>query len=238
MRKAGGALWAIAAGMALGVAVPTPGWCGQHSLTLYGGLFGNKEYVQGWEGVAASVGVAEPVSIIGRLTGVHYFEADRFRDGDAGIGEGGLAFHLAPNTTLSVLGGTYFGDIEDPLIDGSLTTAQMINGRWFQLSVSGLYGFDSERWQTSGYLATTIADLSDDLTLFGGVESVIYNEGRFLRDGDFFRNPDKGDVKVQAGPVIELYKRSWDAGLRLGVGGGDYGVYGTASIYKRFGFGS
>ena len=69
---------------------------------------------------------------------------------------------------------------------------------------------------------------------FAGVETIIYNEGQLRRDGDFVRNPNHDDVKFQVGPVLGVYKRSWDAGLRLGVGGGDYGVYGTMSLWKTF----
>jgi hypothetical protein len=207
-------------------------------VTLYAGIFGNDEYVQVWEGVSASVGVHERISLVGRITGLHYLETDRFRDGDSGIGEGGLAFHIAPNTSITVLGGSYFGDIEDPIIDGWFSTAFPIGNIWLYHNVGALYGFDSERWQAWASLSTPIWEPNDDLILFGGVEAVVYNEGLFLDDGDFVHNPDKDDVKFQIGPMVELHKRSWDAGLKLGVGGGDYDVYGTASIYKRFSWGS
>ncbi len=212
---------------------------GPHSsLTLYGGLFGNKAYVQGWEGVAASIGVHERVSLLGRVTGLHVIDSDRFREGDTGIGEGGLAFHVAPNTSLSVLGGSYFGQFEDPIIDGSFDTAQLFGDRWVSFSFGGLYGFDSNRWQATGYVSTPITDPREDVTLFGGVESVIYNEGRFLNraNDEFEHNPESRHVKFQVGPVLALYKKSWEAGLRLGVGGGDYGVYGTMSLWKTFSF--
>ncbi len=206
------------------------------SLTLYGGLFGNKRYVQGWEGLALSIGVHERVSLLARITGIHIIDSDRFREGDSGIGEGGLAFHVADNTTLSVLGGTYFGDIDDPIIDGAFSTAQLVADHWIYFQAGGLYGFDSNRWQAMGYLSTPITDPNEDLILFGGVETVIYNEGQFRIDGEFVPNPDSRDVKFQVGPVLALYKRAWDAGLRLGVGGGDYGVYGTMSLWKTFSF--
>jgi hypothetical protein len=222
------------AAIALTLAVPAAGWCAHTSLTLYGGVFGNKEYIQGWEGLAGAIGIAEPVSLLGRITGVHVIHSDRFREGDSGIGEAGLGFHIAPNTTLSVYGGTYFGDIFDPIIDGDLSTAQMIGDRWIYLSVGGLYGFESNRWQNTIYLSTPITDPTADVVVFGGVESIIYNEGQLRRDDDFIKNPNHDDVKFQVGPVLGVYKRSWDAGLRVGVGGGDYGVYGTMSVFKTF----
>jgi hypothetical protein len=206
------------------------------ALTLYAGAFGNKEFIQVWEGLALSIGVHERVSLLARITGIHVIDADRFREGDSGLGEGGLAFHIADNTTLSVLGGTYFGDIDDPVIDGVLSTAQQIGDRWFFFAAGGLYGFDSNRWQALGYVSTPITDPAEDLVLFGGVETYIYNEGQFRVDDDWVRNPEKDHVKFQVGPVLALYKRSWDAGLRVGVGGGDYGVYGTGSIWKTFSF--
>ena len=210
---------------------------GPHSsLTLYAGVFGNKEYLQVWEGLGLSIGVHERVSLLARITGIHIIDADRFREGDSGLGEGGLAFHIADNTTLSLLGGTYFGDIDDPVIDGMLSTAQLIGDRWFFFAAGGLYGFDSNRWQALGYISTPITDPTEDLVLFGGVETMIYNEGQFRVDDDWLRNPEKDHVKFQVGPVLALYKRSWDAGIRLGVGGGDYGVYGTGSIWKTFSF--
>jgi hypothetical protein len=220
--------------VALFVASPTSAWSAHSSLTLYGGLFGNDEYIQGWEGVALSIGVHERVSLLGRITGVHIIDSDRFREGHSGIGEGGLGFHIAPNTTLSVLGGTYFGEIYDPIIDGALSTAQPIADRWIYLSVGGLYGFESNRWQNTVYLSTPITDPAEDFIIFGGVESIIYNEGQLRRGDDFIKNDDSRDVRVQVGPVVEFYKRSWQAGLRLGAGGGDFGPYGTMSVYKTF----
>ena len=234
MRTAGRILRIGVATIALAMAAPASGWSAQTSLTLYGGMFGNKEYVQGWEGLAGSLGVTDHVSLLGRITGVHIIHSDRFREGNTGIGEGGLGFHVAPNTTLSVYGGTYFGDIEDPIIDGDLSTAQMIGDRWIYLSVGGLYGFESTRWQSTIYLSTPITDPAEDVVLFAGAEAIIYNEGQFRRDGDFVRNPDREDVKFQVGPTLGVYKRSWNAGLRVGVGGGDYGVYGTMSVFKTF----
>jgi len=206
------------------------------SLTLYGGLFGNKDYVQGWEGLALSVGVHERVALLARITGIHIIDSDRFREGDSGIGEGGVAFTIADNTSLSVLGGTYFGDIDDPIIDGAVSTAQQIADHWVYFSAGGLYGFASNRWQALGYVSTPITDPANDLILFGGVETIVYNEGQFRVDGDWVHNPDSRDVKFQIGPSLALYMRSWDAGVRLGVGGGDYGVYGTGSIWKTFSF--
>jgi hypothetical protein len=178
--------------------------------------------------------VHENVSLIARITGVHIIDSDRFHEGHSGLGEGGVGFHLAPNTTLSILGGSYFGEIFDPVVDGQFATAQLFGDRWIYLSVGGIYGFDSTRWQATGYLSTPITDPAKDLILFAGAETIIYNEGQLRRDDDWVRNPDREDVKVQAGPVLGLYKRSWDAGLRLGVGGGDYGVYGTMSVFKTF----
>lgn len=220
--------------LALSLAAPTTGRCEHTTLTLYGGLFGNKAYVQGWEGVQGALGVHDYVSLLARVTGVHIIDSDRFREGHSGIGEGGLAFHVAPNTTLSVLGGTYFGEIFDPIIEGDFSTAQLIGNRWLYLSVAGLYGFESNRWQNTIYVSTPISDPAKDSVFFGGVESILYNEGQLRRDDDFVRNPNHDDVKVQVGPVLGVYKRSWDAGLRLGVGGGDYGVYGTMSVFKTF----
>ena len=220
----------------LSVAVPAAAYAERVSLTFYGGLFGNKEYVQGWEGIAASVGVHERVALLGRITGVHIIEADRFREGHSGIGEGGLGFTLAPNTTLAVLGGTYFGEIEDPIIDGQFSTAQLIADRWFYLSVGGLYGFESNRWQNNIYLSTPITDPQEDVILFAGVESILYNEGRFREGDDFVRNPDHDDVRVQVGPTLSIYKRSWDAGVRFGAGGGDFGPYGSMALWKTVSF--
>lgn len=236
MRKARGVSCAIVALLLL--LVPTRGRAAESSLTLYGGLFGNREYVQAWEGLALSLGLHEYVSAVGRITGVHYLESDDFNDGSSGLGEGGFSFHVAPNTSITALGGYYFGDIEEPIIDGWASTAQLIGNRWFNFSVGGLYGFDSYRWQTWGSVSTPIWEIDEDLILFGGVEAVVYNEGRFLNDQDFVFNPDKDDVRFQTGPMLELHKRSWDAGLKVGAGGGNNGVYGTASVYKRFGWGS
>jgi hypothetical protein len=208
------------------------------SVTLYGGLFGNKDYVQAWEGVSASIGVLPRLALLGRITGIHVIDSDRFREGSSGIGEGGLGFTIARNTSISVLGGTYFGDIDDPIIDGSFDTAVLFGDRWVSFSAGGLYGFSSNRWQATGYVATPVTDPHNDLTLFAGADTIIYNEGRFRsRDGnDFVHNPNSEDVKFQAGPNLTLYMRPWEAGLRLGVGGGDYGVYGTGSIWKTFSF--
>src|SRR5437879_4087677 len=129
----------IAVGIvALTLMAPASGRCAGSAITLYGGLFGNKEYVQGWEGVQGSFGVHDYVSLLARVTGVHIIDSDR------------------------------------------------------------------------------------------------YHEGQLRRDDDFVRNPNHDDVKFQVGPVLGVYKRSWDAGLRLGVGGGDYGVYGTMSLWKTF----
>src|SRR5438128_1234175 len=111
MSPAGRASWMVAGALALCIAWPAPGRCEHSSLTFYGGLFGNKAYVQGWEGVQGALGVHEYVSLLARVTGVHVIDSDRFHEGHSGIGEGGLAFHVAPNTTLSVLGGSYFGEI-------------------------------------------------------------------------------------------------------------------------------
>jgi hypothetical protein len=208
----------------------------RHSLTLYAGAFGNKDYIQVWEGLALSIGVHERVALLGRITGIHIIDADRFREGDSGLGEAGLGFRLADNTTLSVLGGTYFGDIDDPIIDGALSTAFQVGDRWVFFTVAGLYGFESNRWQGLGYVSTPITDPTEDFILFGGLETIVYNEGQFRVDDDWLRNPEKDHVKFQVGPVLTLYKRSWDAGLRLGVGGGDYGVYGTGTIWKTFSF--
>jgi len=225
----------IAVGIvALTLMAPASGRCERTALTLYGGLFGNKEYVQGWEGVQGSFGVHEYVSLLARVTGIHVIHSDRFHEGHSGLGEGGLAFHVAPNTTVSVLGGSYFGEIFDPVVDGDFSTAQLIGDRWLYLSVAGLYGFESNRWQATGYLSTPITDPAADTVLFAGVEAIIYNEGQLRSDDDFVRNPNHDDVKFQVGPVLGVYNRSWDAGLRLGVGGGDYGVYGTMSVYKTF----
>ena len=235
MSTATRALCTLIGAVVIALGAPATGHCQRTSLTLFGGLFGNKEYVQGWEGVQASVGVHEHVSLLARVTGVHIIDSDRFHEGHSGIGEGGLAFHVAPNTTLSVLGGTYFGEIFDPIIDGQLSTAQLFGDRWIYLSVSGLYGFESNRWQASGYLSTPITDPAKDVVLFAGVEAIVYNEGQLRRgDDDFVLNPDREDVKFQVGPTLGVYKRSWDAGLRVGVGGGDYGVYGTMSVFKTF----
>jgi len=220
--------------LALVVISPAAGRCERTTLTLYGGLFGNKEYIEGWEGVQGAIGVHERVSLLARVTGVHIIHSDRFHEGHSGIGEGGLAFTVAPNTTLSVLGGTYFGEIFDPIIDGQLSTAQLFGDRWIYFSAGGLYGFESNRWQATGFLSTPITDPAEDVVLFGGVEAIVYNEGQLRRDDDFVRNPNHDDVKFQVGPVLGVYKRSWDAGLRLGVGGGDYGVYGTMSVFKTF----
>ena len=209
----------IAVGIvALTLMAPASGRCAGSAITLYGGLFGNKEYVQGWEGVQGSFAVHDYVSLLARVTGVHIIDSDRFHEGHSGIGEGGLGFHVAPNTTIEVLGGSYFGEIYDPIVDGDFSTAQLIG----------------DRWQATGYLSTPISDPSKDCVLFAGVETIIYNEGQLRRDGDFVRNPNHDDVKFQVGPVLGVYKRSWDAGLRLGVGGGDYGVYGTMSLWKTF----
>lgn len=234
MSTATRALCTLIGTLAIGVLAPATGRCEQTALTLYGGLFGNKAYVQGWEGVQASVGVHEHVSLLARITGVHIIDSDRYHEGNSGIGEAGLAFHVAPNTTISVLGGTYFGEIFDPIIDGQFSTAQLIGSRWIYLSVGGIYGFDSTRWQNTIYLSTPITDPAKDVVLFAGVESILYNDGQLRRDGDFVLNPNREDVKFQVGPVLGVYKRSWDAGLRLGVGGGDYGVYGTMSVFKTF----
>ncbi|HEY2385606.1 MAG TPA: hypothetical protein VGK30_01480 [Candidatus Binatia bacterium] len=227
-------LWTVVGAFALALATPAAGRCEQASFTLYGGLFGNKEYVEGWEGVQAAVGVHEYVSLLARVTGVHILDSDRFREGDSGIGEGGLGFTVAPNTSIAVLGGSYFGDIFDPVIEGDFSTAQLIGDRWLYLQITGIYGFESTRWQNTVYLSTPISDPAKDVVLFGGVESYLYNEGQLRRDNDFVRNPDHGDVKVQVGGVLAVYKRSWDAGLKLGCGGGDYGVYGTMSVFKTF----
>jgi len=225
----------IAVGIvALTLMAPASGRCAGSAITLYGGLFGNKDYVQGWEGVQGSFGVHDYVSLLARVTGVHIIDSDRFHEGHSGIGEGGLGFHVAPNTTIEVLGGSYFGEIYDPIVDGDFSTAQLIGDRWLYLYVAGLYGFESNRWQATGYLSTPISDPSKDCVLFAGVETIIYNEGQLRRDDDFVRNPNHDDVKFQVGPVLGVYKRSWDAGLRLGVGGGDYGVYGTMSLWKTF----
>ena len=234
MRTGRRVLWTVVGALALALATPTAGRCEHSSITLYGGLFGNKEYVEGWEGVQASVGVHDYVSLLARLTGVEVLNSDRFHGGDSGIGEGGLGFHVAPNTTVAVLGGSYFGDIVDPIVEGDFSTAQLIGDRWLNLQITGIYGFDSNRWQNSVYLSTPITDPAKDVILFGGVESYLYNEGRLRRGNDFVHNPDSNDVKIQVGPVLSVYKRSWDAGLRLGVGGGDYGVYGTMSVFKTF----
>jgi hypothetical protein len=255
MRAAGRTLWIALGALALSVAAPATGRAdhhdesapatdaGQaaepakrHALTLYAGIFGNKEYVQVWEGVALSIGVHERVALLGRVTGLHIIDSDKFREGHSGIGEGGLGFTIADNTTISVLGGTYFGEIEDPIISGAFNTAQPIGERWLYVSVGGLYGFDSERWQNTIFISTTLNDPSSEVLYFAGIESILYNEGDFWDGDDFVDNPDDGDVKVQIGPVLGIYKRSWDAGLRLGVGGGDYGVYGTGSVYKNFSF--
>src|SRR6185295_2487637 len=225
MRTARRALRIGIATIALALVAPASGWSAT-SLTLYGGLFGNEKYVQGWEGVAGAVGLGDYVSLLGRVTGIHVIHSDRFHEGHSGIVEGGLGFHVAPNTTLSVYGGTYFGEIDDPIVDGDLSTAQMIGGRWIYLSVGGLYGFASNRWQATGYVSTPITDPNADVVLFAGEETIVYNDGRFRRDDEFVRNPDHEDVKFQAGPDLGVYKRSWNAGLRVGVGGGDYGVYG------------
>jgi len=227
-------LWTVVGAFALALAMPGTGRCQHTSLTLYGGLFGNKEYVEGWEGLQGSIGVHEYVSLLGRITGVHVLHSDRFRTGDSGIGEGGIGFHIAPNTVLAALGGSYFGDIFDPIVEGDFSTAQLFGDRWIYLQVTGIYGFDSNRWQSSAYLSTPVTDPGKDVVLFAGVESYIYNEGRFRQDGDWLRNPNHDDVKFQVGPALGLYKRSWDAGLKLGVGGGDYGVYGTMSVFKTF----
>jgi hypothetical protein len=234
MSSARRVLWTVVGVLALCLTTPATGRCEHTAFTLYGGLFGNKEYVQGWEGVQGAFGVHEYVSLLARITGVHIIDSDRFHEGHSGIGEGGLAFHVAPNTTVSVLGGTYFGDIFDPIIDGDVSTAQLIGDRWISLSVGGLYGFESNRWQNTIYLSTPISDPAKDVVFFAGVESILYNEGQLRRGNDFVRNPDHGDLKFQVGPVFSVYKRSWDAGLRLGVGGGDYGVYGTMSVFKTF----
>jgi hypothetical protein len=234
MRSTRRVLWTAAATLALGLAAPASGWCEHSAITLYGGLFGNKEYIQGWEGIQAAVGVHEHVSLLARVTGIHVIDSDRFREGHSGLGEGGLAFHVAPNTTLSVLGGSYFGEIFDPVIDGSISTAQLFGDRWIYFYAGGLYGFESNRWQANGYISTPITDPAEDVVLFAGVEAIVYNEGQLRRDDDFVRNPDHDDVKFQVGPSLGVYKRSWDAGLRLGVGGGDYGVYGTLSAFKTF----
>ena len=232
MRTAGRGLRIGILTLALALAAPASGW--SHTLTLYGGLFGNKEYIEGWEGIAGALDIGEYVSLLGRMTGVHIIDSDRFREGNSGIGEGGLGFHVAPNTRLSIYGGTYFGDIEDPIVDGDLSTAQMIGDRWIYLSVGGLYGFNSNRWQATGYVSTPITDPAADVVLFAGADAIVYNEGRFRRDGEFVTNPDTEDVKFQLGPDLGVYKRSWNAGLRVGVGGGDYGVYGTMSAFKTF----
>jgi len=187
-------LWTVVGAFALALATPANGRCEHASFTLYGGLFGNKAYVEGWEGVQATVGVHDYVSLIGRITGVHILDSDRFREGNSGVGQGGLGFTVAPNTSIAVLGGSYFGEIYDPVIEGDFSTAQ----------------------------------------LFGGAESYIYNEGQFRRNGDFVRNPERDDVKVAVGGALSVYKRSWDAGLKLGCGGGDYGVYGTMTVFKTF----
>ena len=245
MRTAGRVLLSTAGVIALLLAAPTMGRADDadepqtHSwVTLYGGMFGNKAYVQGWEGVSVGIGVLPRVALLGRITGIHIIDSDRFREGHSGIGEGGVGITVAPNTSISVLGGTYFGDIEDPIIDGTFDTAQLFGDRWVSFSAGGLYGFNSNRWQATGYISTPITDPREDVTLFGGADCVVYNEGQFReRDGNgFTRNPESRDVKVQAGPVLVLYKRSWEAGIRLGVGGGDYGVYGTGSIWKTFSF--
>jgi hypothetical protein len=234
MRTARRALWTVVGALALSVTAPAPGRCEHSALTFYGGLFGNKAYVQGWEGVQGSLGVHDYVSLLGRVTGVHIIDSDRFHEGHSGIGEGGLAFHVAPNTTVAILGGTYFGEIFDPIIDGDFNTAQLIGDRWISLQIGGLYGFHSNRWQSTIYLSTPISDPAKDCVLFGGVETTIYDEGRLRRGDDFVHNFNHDDVKFQVGPVLSLYKRSWNAGLRLGVGGGDYGVYGTMSVFKSF----
>lgn len=228
------ALWTVVGAVALALATPSAGRCEHSSLTLYGGLFGNKEYVEGWEAIQGAIGIHEHVSLIARITGVHIIDSDRFREGNSGIGEGGLAFHVAPNTTLTALGGTYFGDIFDPIIEGSAASALLFGDRWLYIQVGGLYGFASNRWQATGYVSTPITDPAKDVILFAGAEVYLYNEGQLRRDDDFVRNPEHDDVKVQAGPALSVYKRSWDAGLKLGVGGGDYGVYGTMSVFKTF----
>ncbi len=227
---------AAAVVLAASLAAPAVGWSAGSSLTLYGGIFGNDEYVNVWEGVGLSFGVHERVSLLARITGVHVIESDKFRDGSSGIGEGGVAFHISPNTSIGVLGGSYFGEIYDPIIDGYFSTAQLLGGHWFYLHVGGLYGFESERWQNSIYVSTPITDPAKDFMLFVGAESLIYNEGQLREDDDFVDNPDSDDVRVQAGPVLGLHKRSWNAGARFGVGGGDYGIYGTMSLYKTFSF--
>jgi len=238
MRMARGMLPAVAMALALVGVSPSMSHGAGHSVTLFAGVFGNDEFVQVWEGVAGSYAVHDRVSLVGRITGVHYLDSSRFREGDSGIGEAGVGVLVAPRTTVTILGGSYFGDIEDPIIDGWVSTSQLIAGHWFQLNVGALYGFDSERWQTWNSLSTPITDTAKDLILFGGVESVIYSEGELWDGGDFVHNSDKDDVRYRVGPFLELYKRSWDAGVRVGVGGGDYGVYGSGQIYKRFGFGS
>ena len=226
--------WTIIGAVLAALATPAVGRCASSSLTLYGGLFGNKDYVEGWEGVQGAVAVHDYVSVLARLTGVEVIDSDRFHTGNSGIGEGGLGFHVAPNTTLAALGGAYFGDVYDPIVEGDFSTAQLIGDRWLNLQVTGIYGFESNRWQNSIYLSTPVTDPAKDVVLFGGVESYLYNEGQFRRGDDFVRNPDHGDVKIQIGPVLAVYKRSWDAGLKLGVGGGDYGVYGTMTVFKTF----
>src|SRR6185369_1610948 len=91
-------LWTAIGALALGLAAPASGWCGHSSITLYGGMFGNKEYIQGWEGIQGTLGIHEHVSLLARVPGVHIIDSDRFHEGHSGIGEGGLAFHVAPNT--------------------------------------------------------------------------------------------------------------------------------------------
>ncbi len=234
MSTATRALWTVAGALAIVAMTPLPGRCDHTAITLYGGVFGNKEYVEGWEGIQGALGIHENVSLLARITGLHVIDSDRFHTGHSGLGEGGLAFHVAPNTTVSVLGGTYFGEIFDPVIDGQFATAQLFGDRWIYFSAGAIYGFESNRWQTNGYLSTPITDPAKDCVLFAGVEAIVYNEGQFRRDDDWVRNPDRGDVKFQLGPTLGVYKRSWDAGLRVGVGGGDYGVYGTLSVFKTF----
>src|SRR6185369_17514582 len=104
-------LWTVIGALAMLLAAPATGRCDHSAITLYGGVFGNKEYVEGWEGIQGALGVHERVSLLARITGLHVIDSDRFHEGHSGLGEGGLAFHVAPNTTLSVLGGTYFGEI-------------------------------------------------------------------------------------------------------------------------------
>jgi hypothetical protein len=227
-------LWTVVGAFALALATPATGRCEHASFTLYGGLFGNKDYIEGWEGVQATVGVHDYVSLIGRLSGFHIIDSDRFHDGHSGLGEGGLGFTVAPNTSVAVLGGSYFGEIYDPVIEGDFSTAQLFGDRWIYLQITGIYGFESTRWQNTIYLSTPITDPAKDVVLFGGVESYIYNEGQFRRDGNFVRNPEHDDVKVAVGGVLAVYKRSWDAGVKLSCGGGDYGVYGSMMLFKTF----